>query len=198
MGNNNSAISFAINLIIFVVTFIFTAQLFFRDKKWCPERAKNAFRFFTVQSNVLCAISALFLLLYPDADWAFYLKYIGTCAVTVTMMTVLLFLGPVFGYQYMFRGSDLFMHLLTPLMAIVSFCVFERRGLSLPESFLGLLPVALYAPLYLYKILFASVDKRWDDFYGFNRNGKWYISYLLMHLGAAIICIVMFFLLGAD
>lgn len=186
------------NIIIVVVTAILVFGLFRRDGKWDLGRARNAFRFFTVQSNALCAISALFLLLHPDAAWTYYLKYIGTCAVTVTMMTVLLFLGPVFGYQYMFKGSDLFMHLLTPLMAIVSFCVFESKGISLAAAFLGLLPVALYAPLYLNRILFAPKEKRWDDFYGFNRNGKWYLSYLFMHLGAVIICIVMYFLLNAG
>ena len=194
----NSTISFFMNIIIVVVTAILVFGLFRRDGKWDLGRARNAFRFFTVQSNTLCAISALFLLLYPDAEWTYYLKYIGTCAVTVTMMTVLLFLGPVFGYQYMFKGSDLFMHLLTPLFAIVSLCVFEGKGMSLAASFLGLLPVALYAPLYLYKILLEPKEKRWDDFYGFNRNGKWYASYLFMHLGAAIICIVMYLLLNAG
>ena len=194
----NSTISFFMNIIIVVVTAILVFGLFRRDGKWDLGRARNAFRFFTVQSNTLCAISALFLLLYPDAEWTYYLKYIGTCAVTVTMMTVLLFLGPVFGYQYMFKGSDLFMHLLTPLLAIVSLCVFESKGMSPVAACLGLLPVALYAPLYLYKILLAPKEKRWDDFYGFNRNGKWYASYLFMHLGAAIICIVMYLLLNAG
>ncbi len=194
----NSTISFFMNIIIVVVTAILVFGLFRRDGKWDLGRARNAFRFFTVQSNTLCAISALFLLLYPDAEWTYYLKYIGTCAVTVTMMTVLLFLGPVFGYQYMFKGSDLFMHLLTPLLAIVSLCVFESKGMSPVAACLGLLPVALYAPLYLNRIIFAPKEKRWDDFYGFNRNGKWYVSYFLMHLGAAIICIVMYFLLNAG
>ena len=194
----NSTISFFINLIIVFVTAILVFGLFRRDGKWDLDRARNAFRFFTVQSNTLCAISALFLLLYPDAAWTYYLKYIGTCAVTVTMMTVLLFLGPVFGYQYMFKGSDLFMHLLTPLLAIVSLCVFESKGMSPVAACLGLLPVALYAPLYLYKILLAPKEKRWDDFYGFNRNGKWYASYLFMHLGAAVICTVMYLLLNAG
>ena len=194
----NSTISFFINLIIVFVTAILVFGLFRRDGKWDLDRARNAFRFFTVQSNTLCAISALFLLLYPDAEWTYYLKYIGTGAVTVTMMTVLLFLGPVFGYQYMFKGSDLFMHLLTPLMAIVSFCVFESKGISLAAAFLGLLPVALYAPLYYYKIFRAPEGKRWDDFYGFNRNGKWPVSYLLMHLGAAVICIGLYLLLNIS
>ncbi len=196
METISNTISFFINLIIFLATCVFTAQLFFRDRKWCPERARNAFRFFTVQSNVLCAASALFMILFPVSEWVYNLKIIGTSAVTVTMMTVLLFLGPVIGYQYMYKGVDLFMHLLTPLMALVSLCVFERRGISFAQVFIGMIPVALYAPLYLYKILFAPEGKRWEDFYGFNSGGKWKTAYILMHLGSAVICVLLYLLLN--
>ncbi len=136
------------------------------------------------------------LMIFPDEEWTYYLKVIGTSGVVVTMVTVLLFLGPMYGYQYMYKGSDLFMHLLTPLMAIVSLCMFERNGISFEMSFIGMLPVALYAPLYSFKIFRAPEGKRWDDFYGFNRSGKWPVSYLLMHLGTAVICIVLYFLLN--
>ncbi len=59
-----------------------------------------------------------------------------------------------------------------------------------------MLPVVLYAPLYLYKILFAPENKKWDDFYGFNTGGKWKISYVMMHLGTALICILLYFALN--
>lgn len=198
MINTNSTISFALNFIIFAVTTVLIILYFRKDGKWCPQRARNAFKYFTVQSNALCALAALLMMLFPEAEWAYYFKIVGTSGVTVTMLTVLLFLGPTFGYQYMFKGSDLFMHLLTPIMAIVSLCVFERAGISLEMAFIGMLPVALYAPLYYYKIFRAPEGKRWDDFYGFNRNGKWAVSYLLMHLGAAVICIVLYLLLNVS
>ena len=99
---------------------------------------------------------------------------------SVTMLTVFLYLAPVIGKDWydvlLKRPSDLFMHLLTPVMALVSFCVCERRGMTFPQCLLGVLPVVLYGPLYLYKILYAPEEKRWDDFYGFNRNGKWKIA----------------------
>ena len=61
-----------------------------------------------------------------------------------------------------------------------------------------MIPVVLYAQLYSYKIFLAPDGKRWDDFYGFNRNGKWRVSYLLMHLGTAIICIGLYLLLNMS
>ncbi len=189
-------LSFTTNIIIIIITVIFVVGFFREDGKWSLARGKHAFRYFTTQSNVLCAVSALVMCLFPDPGWAYYLKVMGTAAVTVTMFTVLFFLGRIYGYAVLFTGSDLFMHLITPLLAIVSLCIFERRGISFGAAFLGMLPVVLYAPLYLYKAIYAPEDKRWEDFYGFNTHGRWKLSYVLMHIGAALICIVLYFVLN--
>ena len=55
-------------------------------------------------------------------------------------------------------------------------------------ALLGLLPVMVYGPWYLYKIQFAPENKRWDDFYGFNKGGKWPISFAMMLVGTFLIC----------
>ena len=189
-------LSLFINIIIIVTTTILVIRFFRENGRWSPSRGKKAFRYFTTQSNVLCAISALFMCLFPEADWAYYLKVMGTVAVTVTMLTVLIFLGRLYGYKPLLSGSDLFMHLITPLLAIVSLCVFERRGISFLGSLIGVIPVALYAPLYLYNVVYAPEEKRWEDFYGFNRDGKWPVAYALMVAGAAVICVVYCFVLN--
>ena len=105
--------SFLINTAIFVVTAFFTVRFFRKDGKWDLSRGKKAFRFFTCQSNVFCAFAALLTAVFqasgslPDVIWI--LKYIGTAAVCVTMMTVLLFLGPIYSYKELLKGSDFFM-----------------------------------------------------------------------------------------
>ena len=189
-------ISLFINIIIIITTVILVVRFFREDGRWNHARGKRAFRYFTTQSNVLCAVSALAMCLFPEADWAYYLKVMGTVAVTVTMLTVLIFLGRIYGYKPLLTGSDLFMHLITPLLAIVSLCVFERRGISFLGSLIGVIPVALYAPLYLYNVVYAPEEKRWEDFYGFNRDGKWPVAYALMVAGAAVICVVYCFVLN--
>lgn len=191
-----SVFSLVINIIIIVITTILVVRFFRENGKWSPARGKKAFRYFTTQSNVLCAVSALAMCLFPDKEWAYYLKVMGTAAVTVTMLTVLIFLGRLYGYKALLTGSDLFMHLITPLLAIISLCVFERRGISFFASNIGVIPVALYAPLYLYNVVYAPEEKRWEDFYGFNRNGKWPVAYALMIAGAAIICVVFYMVLN--
>ncbi len=188
--------SLFINIIIIAITTILVIRFFREDGKWSPARGKRAFRYFTTQSNALCAISALCMCLFPQEAWAYYLKVMGTAAVTVTMLTVLVFLGRIYGYKPLLSGSDLFMHLITPLLAIVSLCVLERRGIGFLTSFIGLIPVALYAPLYLFNVVYAPEDKRWEDFYGFNRSGKWPVAYALMLAGTAVICIVYYIALN--
>ena len=185
-----------LNLLIFLVTLALVVLFFRKDGKWVPERGRFAFRFYTCQSNVLCAVTALLTAVFRLAgnlpEWVWLLKYIGTAAVTVTMLTVFLFLAPSVGKDWvnvLLKGGDLFMHLLTPLLALFSFCVFEKQGMTFPQSLTGMLPVVLYGPLYLYKILYAPAEKRWDDFYGFNKGGKWPVSFAAMLAGTFLICL---------
>ena len=181
-----------LNILIFLITLYFTVKFFRKDGKWSIPAGHFALRYFTAQSNVLCAVSALLLALNPDSHASFLMKYIGTAAVTVTMLTVFLFLGPlVGGVGKLLKGSDLFMHLVTPVLALLSFLFFERHGLTFPQCLLGMLPVLLYGPLYLYKIKFAPEGKRWEDFYAFNKNGKWPVSFLAMGAGTLLVCIVL-------
>ena len=184
-----------LNTLIALLTLLIVVSFFRKDGQWVPERGKFALRFFTTLSNILCAAACLLTALAMNAggvpEWIWTLKYIGTAAVTVTMLTVLLFLAPSFGkgaLKVLLSGTDLFMHLITPLLALVSFCVFERQGMTFLQSLWGMLPVLLYGPLYLYKILFAPPEKRWDDFYGFNKQGKWPVAFAAMVAGTFAIC----------
>ena len=181
-----------INALIFAITAILVIRIFWKEGTWCLSKARYAFRFFTVQSNVFCAVAALCMALFPDSCWAWTLKYIGTAAVTVTMLTVFFFLAPTMGgLKPLLMGNDLFMHLTTPLMAILSFCLLEKKGMAFSTALLGMLPLVLYGGWYLYKILYAPANKRWEDFYGFNRGGKWPIAMAAMMVGGFAICMML-------
>ena len=180
----------AINLTIFLNTLILLILFFRKDGKWDAGNAKKAFRYFTVLSNTFCAISALLLCINPANGIFWMLKYLSTVTVTVTMLTVFLFLMPVYKtFLGLLKGYDLFMHLLTPLTAAVSLCVFERHPISLPAAAAGVLPVLVYGAWYLYHILYAPEEKRWDDFYRFNMGGKWPVSYVSMFTATLLICL---------
>ena len=186
-----------LNLLIFLVTVVLVVFFARKDGKWIPEKWRIAFRFFTCQSNALCAVSCLLTaaagMTGEVPEWVWLLKYAGTAAVTVTMLTVFLFLAPSVGEGWvktLLTGTpgDLFMHLITPVAALVSFLVFERRGMGFGQALWGMLPVILYGILYIYKTQFAGPEKRWDDFYGFNKGGKWPISFAMMAIGTFLIC----------
>ena len=188
-----------LNLGIFLVTGILVAGCFRKDGQWVPEQGKKVFRYFTCLSNVLCAAAALLtaiaLLAVGIPRWVWILKYMGTAAVTVTMLTVFLFLAPSVGKDWyavlLKRCPDLVMHLLTPLAALFSFCVMEKRGMTFAQCLWGLLPVALYGPVYLYKIVYAPPVKHWEDFYGFNKGGKWPAAFAAMVAGTFLICLAL-------
>ena len=160
------------------------------------EQKRIVFRFFTALSNLFCAAASLVMVICILAGnvprgiilW----KYVGTCAVTVTFLTVMLFLGPVSkDYKGLLSGHDFFLHLVCPLLAIISYCFFEKTAVGFYTVIYGVIPVVLYAALYLYKVVLAPAEKRWDDFYGFNRNGKWQISVIAMICGAFVISVIL-------
>ena len=170
---------------------------FRRDGKWDFQTGFRALRYFTVLSNVLCAVGALAILLTPSDVLPFgvwLLKYLGTAAVTVTLLTVLLFLGPTLGYKLLFQGQDLYLHLIAPLLAILSFCFMERdHTLTFGWSLLGLIPMLLYGVFYLWQVVLRK-PAGWEDFYGYNKNGKWPVSFALMVVGTFLLCMLLLLL----
>lgn len=186
------AASSIINAVIFLATFTIVIAHFRRDGVWKLAKGLKQFRYFTVLSNTLCAVAALMMAISQIGGNVsrpvFLMKYMGTVSVTVTILTVFLFLGPSRGYKEVLSGDFFYMHLVGPLLAILSFCLLERQRMSLGTAMMGLLPVALYSALYLYKVIIAPEDRRWEDFYGFNRHGKWPIACVAMLAGTAIVC----------
>lgn len=185
-------ISRCINALIFLITLYLFIHDTRSDGHFDKKKTRVIFRFFTEQSNVFCALAALSLFLFPDAYWAWLLKYLGTAAVAVTLLTVFLFLAPSTGnLKGLLSGSSLFLHLITPLLAIISFSFFEKRGMSFSAALLGMLPVILYGALYLRKVVYSPEEERWDDFYGFNKGGKWPIAFAAMLAGTFVVCIIL-------
>ena len=157
---------------------------------------KILLRYFTVLSNLLCALAALTVAVcrlgggeIPYVVGVF--KYVGTAAVTVTLLTVVFFLGPTLGYKLMFTGPDLWLHLICPLLAVVSLLLWDKPELPFGAAFLGTLPVALYGAVYIRRVRFAPEQRRWPDFYGFNRGGKWLASLLIMLAATFLISVVL-------
>ena len=149
-------------------------------------------RYFTALSNLLCAAAGLAVAVCRLCGALPYgvalLKYAGTASVTVTLLTVLFFLGPTIGYKRLLTGPDFWLHLFCPVLALISYFAWDRPAMTFSAAaVLAALPVALYGAVYVRRVLFAPEERRWKDFYGFNRGGRWYLSLVLMLLAGVLI-----------
>ena len=185
--------SIVINALIFVITLIIVIKNFRQNGAWQIQRGLKQFRYFTVLSNDFCALAALIMAISQLCGGVprpvFMLKYYGAVALTLTFLTVFLFLIPFQGgCKQWLTGDNLYAHLITPLLAVMSLGLLERQRMSFAAAMTGLLPVLLYGAVYLYKVLFAPEGQRWKDFYGFNRGGRWPITCAAMLVVTSLIC----------
>ena len=168
-------LSLVFNVSIFIITVIAVLQLYFAIDGGNMTTGRQAFRYFTVLSNMLVGLCSLLFIPFNlfaisiGEDHTPYvlrgLKFSATIAVTLTMVTALAFLSILYGFKPMIAGSNLYMHLITPLLAIITFVLFEnKRPLSFAASFWCLVPVVFYAIVYFSCVVIVPV---WPDFYGF-------------------------------
>ncbi len=152
----------------------------------------RTFCMFTVDSNILAGLSMLLCIPYTIdglrtnyyhlPDWIVVLMHASVTAVTLTFLVSLLILSPVKGFVLIFTGSRFFLHGVCPLLSIITFCFFINSHLvRLWESTLALIPVFIYAMVYLVMVVFIGEDNGgWNDFYGFATRIPVWISLLLI------------------
>ncbi len=186
-------IDIVLNLTVVADMIYFTIMSFKKDGEWSLKNGKRPLKFFTFLSNVLLAAASLLIIIFPQSLAAGVIKYTATAGVSVTMITVLVFLGPALGYKKVLTGRELWMHLINPLIALITYLFTEDIGFPFWYSLFGMLPVVLYAIMYYYKVMAAKDDKKWDDFYGFNKGGKWYLAAVIMFAGTFAICMALYF-----
>ena len=96
------------------------------------------------------------------------LKYIAAAAVGLTCVTVLVFLGPLYGYPAMFAGGSLYMHLLTPLAAIAEIIFLSDHTYTRKDNRLVILSPLIYGAVYLGNNLINGIGE-WPD------TNDWYL-----------------------
>ena len=126
---------------------------------------EQMFIFYTEDSNILsaciCAMVSVgqLVCIFTGRElprWLHTLKYIATCCLTMTFLTVVFVLGPYCADQggvvfLLTESSMLYHHLLNPLCAFVSFVLLEREP-KLPARCvpLALVPTMLYGSVALW------------------------------------------------
>ena len=175
------------HVLIVLSTVIAIVSAFFSGPDAVGSEGVGCFKYFTTDSNVLMALASLVCIFFEirmlrsaDGDmpaWALTLRFAGTVSVSVTLLTVVFFLGPVGflkggirSYLSFFRGGTFALHLSTPLLAIVSFLFFSgKEEISFVRSLWNLTPTVVYSFVYLILVVFVKV---WWDWYGFTFGGK--------------------------
>ena len=198
-----SAAALLLNALNFVLVFVSILWFFSEEGSLGGGNMRTGstgcFRFFTNDSNILCALISAGMIPFEicsivtgnsSVPWGMtILKFVGTCAVTLTMTVVIFFLGPTQGYAKMFSGVCLELHLICPLLAIISFCFFERENLlTRRDTLYALLPTFIYGSIYLILVVFV---KKWPDFYGFNIAGLWPVSYAVLLLVTYLLALLL-------
>ena len=196
-------ISVIMNILIFIFTLFATISMiigfkFMGQFEVLSERNFKSFRYFTVDSNVFAGLISLAYVIYkftPNGKKqdklprTFYiLKLAATTGVTLTMMVTVFYLAPTSNGNFLryFMNSNFFMHLITPLMCIISFIFFEAaEPAKITVSIPGILPMLLYSFYYTPNILIhldnGKVDSAYDwyNFLAGGLNTIWFVIPLL-------------------
>ena len=172
------ALRAAINAVVaFLVFFNWGRMTFFPPVGALNTTGLANLKFYTVLSNLLegaaCAVWLLALRFPRLRRAAAALKFTGGVGVTVTFTVVMAFLGPLFGYPFMFMGANLYYHLIVPLLAIAELILLDRQRHRPRHILWGTLTVVAYGSVYLLNILFNGVGQWPDtnDWYGFVTGG---------------------------
>lgn len=180
-------ISLILNIIIFILVMLGTIFMiagirFMENDMVLTTTNIEAFKFFTVDSNVLMGICAL-IFAYFDylvlskkikeiPNWLYKFKHIATVGVVLTFIVTVFYLAPFGGYSFFafFKNSNLFFHLIVPILSIITYVLYEKNnktGKSVVA--LGTITMIIYAVFYVINyIVNYSADKAREtyDWYG--------------------------------
>lgn len=188
-------ISLIVNIIIVVLTItasiiMFTGYKFMNGYETILESTKfGMLRFFTVESNLFMGAIALIFSIneiqilkgkkFEISTKNYILKLMSTSAVGLTFFVVFAYLGPISkqGIPSMLMNSNLFFHLIIPVLSILNFILFEKTNkLKFRHTFCGIIPTAIYELYYLANILIHAENGKVSptyDWYWFVQNGVW-------------------------
>lgn len=163
----------------------------------------SALRLFTVDSNILLGIVALIAAVDEKrvldgkkssiSTSTYIAKLTGTVGVTLTMIITVFFLAPTtaatYGFFASFLYSNFFLHLLNPILAIVTFLLYEQTDrIPFKHTFTGIIPMLIYTVYYVSVALAHSNNGKISEGY------DWYGFFALGTASAAIIVPILILL----
>lgn len=194
-NNKRVKMSLYINIMITILTIIATIIMitgfkFMTGVEPVLESTKiGVFKSFTVDSNLFAGIISFIFILNEISiikgekkeisDKLYILKLMATTAVSLTFIVVFVYLGNIAenGLISLLLNSNLFFHLIIPLLNIIDFIFFIKKdNITYKYAFYGLIPTLLYAVFYTTNVIIHIENGRVSpkyDWYWFVQNGLW-------------------------
>lgn len=185
-----------VNIILIIAVAGAWLMMTFGGEGTLSENGFGNLKYFTVLSNILEAVASAVWLASRNGDEvkkerAERLKYISAAAVMLTFTTVMVFLGPLYGYSSMFVGANLFLHLLIPLASFAEIVFLSDTEYSRRDNRLVIIPPLIYGAVYLSNIMINGIGE-WPDTNDFYLFLAW--GYPVGILIFAVICLVTWLL----
>ena len=194
-NNKRMKISFVINILISImmvnalIMSIMGFKFMYGYEPSSDITGVPIFSYFTVQSNIFMGIVSFifanreYLILKGKKNNIptiyYILKMIATVSVSLTFIVVFAYLGFITkgGHIPLLRNSNMFFHLIIPLVSLLNFIIFEKNSnIDFKYTIYGILPTFLYEIYYLTNILINMKDGNVElvnDWYYFAQNGIW-------------------------
>ena len=199
-------------LVLIGCIFMFTGYRFMTNTVLLDYDNITMFQYFTVDSNILVGIASLILIVYElllinkkikEIPSIIYLiKGSGVVSVTLTFLVTLFFLAPSsrYGFLSLYMNTNLFFHLIVPILSIISFVFYEKFDNNKLNPFYGTIPMILYSIFYIINILLhtnGSTVSYEYDFYGF-LGGNIYNSIIVLPIIFIITYIISYIILKLN
>ena len=161
-------IRIVLNILIAAIVFAAWISMFLSGEGRLSSAGFASLKYFTVLSNLLAGAAAA-VWLRSRGERAEVLKYVATVAVAITFAVTAFFLGAIYGHAVLYKGANLWLHLIVPVLCMAEQLFLPGKLLSARENLLVIVPVVLYGTGYLVNIILNGVGEWPDtnDWYGF-------------------------------
>jgi len=191
MNKKNLIVSLILNIVIFVMVllgtiFMIVGYRFMSNTQVLSSSGLSLLKYYTVDSNIFVGIASFIFIIYECLvlnnkikeipKYVYVFKYVGTVGVCLTFLVTLFYLAPSYGNKFLFlyQNSNLFFHLLVPILSFISFVYIEKIELNFKYALYGISTMIVYGIYYVVNILVHQESGKVaieNDWYGFVQSG---------------------------
>lgn len=172
MKNTTKHLSIISNLLIAIIApYAWLSMVFASKEGMLVSTGLGSLKYFTVLSNLFAALAAVVYLFNNrrPSRKVKVLKYVAAVSVGLTFVVVMVFLGPLFGYPFMFAGPNFWLHLFVPLLAMTEFVFLNETGMKYKDNLWAVVPMLVYGIFYMGNNIINGIGQ-WphtNDWYSF-------------------------------